>query len=413
MSPLRPFTALLWRALATTLLALSLVGTAQAAQSADEAAIRDLILRGNAAQIEAMKSLDPTLLADTAMGAYYQELVRTNQGLVDSGATVIELVNIEWGPITVTGSSASATAFETWRTSFSDGPTEFSRSRNVYRLVREATGAWKVAGDDHPDARTLRPNPQPPSDPPAPPSPDVQPGLSTSQNWSGYAARGGTFTSVAATWTIPQLALDGPFGADATWIGIGGLRSHDLIQAGTQQAVSGTGTVTYHAWIETLPDISHPVPVTVLPGESVSFSIDQQAGDTWLISFTNLTSGQTLQRTLQYASTVSSAEWIEEAPFARRRVLPISQFGSLTFTSASAVKDGQSLTPADLGARPISLIDAAGRVLAVPSPLSADGASFTVSRTCEPQCLLGEGFLYERLEPGTRWRGRGLPGFRL
>src|SRR5207249_7535281 len=67
--------------------------------------------------------------------------------------------------------------------------------------------------------------------------------------------------------------------------------------------------------------------------------IDQQDGDFWLISFANLTSGQTLQRTLQYTSTVSSAEWIEEAPFARRRVLPISQFGSLTFTSASAVKD--------------------------------------------------------------------------
>ena len=381
MSLFRPFLAAWWRALATVLLALSLAGTAQAAQSADEAAIRDLILRGNAAQVESMKRLDPTPLADIAIGAYYQELARTNQGLVDSGATVIELVNLEWGPITVNGSSASATAFETWRTSFSDGPTEFSRSRNVYRVVRDSTGAWKVAGDDHPDAHAQRPSPPTPADPPAPPSPDVPPGLSTSQNWSGYAARGGTFTSVSATWTIPQLALDGPFGADATWIGIGGLRSHDLIQAGTQQAVSGTGIVTYHAWIETLPDISHPVPLTVLPGESVSISIDQQSGDTWLISFTNLTSGQTLQRTLPYASTVSSAEWIEEAPFSRRRVLPISQFGTLTFTSASAVKDGESLTPADLGARPISLIDDAGRVLAVPSPLSLDGSSFTVSRT--------------------------------
>jgi len=370
-----------WRAMPAVLLVLSLVGTAHAAQSAaDEVAIQDVIVRGNAAQVEAMTSRDPTRLADTAVGAYYQDLVQTNQTMLDSGVTVIGLVNLEWGPITVSGWSASATTFETWRTSFSDGPTEFSRSRNVYSLVRDAAGVWRVAGDDHPDDRGQRLSPPPP-DLPVPPSPEVQPGLSTSRNWSGYAARGGVFTSVSATWTIPQLAVDGPFGADATWIGIGGLRSRDLIQAGTQQAVSGTGSVTYHAWIETLPDVSHAVPLTVLPGESITISIDQQDVDFWLISFANLTSGQTLQRTLQYTSTVSSAEWIEEAPFARRRVLPISQFGSLTFTSASAVKDGQSLTPADLGARAISLIGDTGHILAVPSPLSADGSSFTVSRT--------------------------------
>jgi hypothetical protein len=208
----------------------------------------------------------------------------------------------------------------------------------------------------------------------------VQPGPGTSRNWSGYAARGGTFTSVSATWTVPQLAIDGPFGADAAWVGIGGLSGRDLIQAGTQQSVSGAGSVTYQAWIEMLPAASRPVPLTVLPGHAVSVSIDQQAGDAWLISFTNLTSGATLQRSVQYASSLSSAEWIEEAPFARRRVLPISQFGSLSFSAASAVKDGDSQTIADLGARAISLVDGSGRAVAVPSPLGADGASFAVAR---------------------------------
>lgn len=369
----------LWRVAATLFVSLALAGPVHAAQATDEAAIQDVIVRGNAAQIEAFTTHDPTRLAETASGAYYQALVRTNQGLFDGGATVIELVNLEWGPITVSGATASATTFETWRTSFSDGPTEFSRDRNDYRLARDANGVWKVAGDDRPDTRSQRPA-TPPAPDPSPPPADLEPGPNTSRNWSGYAARGGTFTSVAATWTVPQLAVDGPFGADAAWIGIGGLRSRDLIQAGTQQAVSGTGTVVYQAWIETLPDVSHPVPLTVLPGDSITISIDQQAGDMWSISFTNLTSGQTLQRMVPYVSTVSSAEWIEEAPFARRRVLPLSQFNSLTFTSASAVKDGQSLTPADLNARAISLIDDSGRPQAVPSPLGPDGSSFTVTR---------------------------------
>jgi Peptidase A4 family len=372
------------RLAATLLLALSLVGVvtpATAQPAGAETAIMDVIQRGNAAQALALAARDPSPMAETAAAGYYEQLVRTNQNLRDQGVSVIELVGLERGPITVTGGTATATTFETWRTSYADGPTDFSRDRNVYTLVQDADGAWRVAANDHPDNRGRRLAAPPPPESPPPPELPATPGTGTSRNWSGYAARGGTFTSVSASWTVPRLALDGTFAADAAWVGIGGLRTRDLIQAGTQQTVSGTGTVSYQAWIEMLPDPSRPVPLTVLPGHSVNVSVDQQEGDNWLFSFVNQTTGQTLQRTVQYTSSVSSAEWIQEAPFARRRVLPISQFGTLAFHSASAVRDGQSLTIADLGAQPISLIDGSGRVLAVPSPLGQDGASFTVSRT--------------------------------
>jgi hypothetical protein len=368
------------RVAAMALMVLSLVFTAPvAAQSAAEAAIQDTILRGNAAQSDAIAAGDPSLLGDVALGAYAQQLERTNQNLVNAGITTIELVDIEWGAITINGPSATATSFETWRTSSALGPTEFARDRNVYSLILDDNGAWRIVSAEHPDGRPRRLQPPAPLD--RPPPPDVQPDPGTSRNWAGYAARGGTFTSVSATWTVPRLALGGPFGADATWVGIGGVRTDDLIQAGTQQSVTSAGTVTYHAWIETLPETSHPVPLTVLPGDSVTVSVERQDGDTWLISFVNLTSGKTLERTLQYASRLNSAEWIEEAPFAGRRVLPISEFGSLTFTSATAVRNGKTLSVADLNARAISLVDDSGRLLAVPSPLSPDGASFTVSRT--------------------------------
>jgi hypothetical protein len=377
---LLPSALTLGRWAATVLLAVSVFGIVPAvAQSSAETAVQDVIQRGNAAQVQAVSTRDPARLADTSVGAYSQQLIRTNQSLIDSGAQVIELVDLEWGPISVSGSNASATTIETWRTSFSEGPTDFTRARNVYTLVRDSAGDWRIAANEHPDGRSRRVIP-PPSETPAPPPADIQPGPGTSRNWSGYAARGGIFTSVSASWTLPKLALDGPFGADAAWVGIGGLRTRDLIQGGTQQSVSGNGSVTYQAWIEMLPDASHPVPLTVLPGDTVTVSVDQQAGENWLFSFINRTSGQTLQRTVQYSSSLSSAEWIQEAPFARQRVLPISQFGSLPFTNASAVRDGQSLTIADLAARSISLIDSSGRSLAVPSPLGTDGASFTVSR---------------------------------
>ena len=191
-----------------------------------------------------------------------RRLIETNQGLLDSGVATIELVNIEWSSITISGSRATATTFETWRTSYSAGPTDFARDRNVYSLAQTADGAWRIVGDQHPDGRSRVTAPVPEA--PAPPPPDVQPGAGTSRNWSGYAARGGTFTSVSATWTVPQLALDGPFGADAAWVGIGGLRGRDLIQAGTQHSASGAGSASYQAWIETLPDASQAVPLTVL-----------------------------------------------------------------------------------------------------------------------------------------------------
>jgi hypothetical protein len=368
------------RWLTALLLVVTLVGppTVFAQANAAEAAIQDTIQRGNAAQAQAIAAGDPTLLDDPA-NPYSQRLVQTNRRLLTNGVIAIELVNIEWGPIAVSGATATATATETWRTSFSDGPTSFSRDRNVYTLALDDAGVWHIVGNEQPDGRAPR-NANPAPEPSDTPPPDVQPGPGTSRNWSGYAATRGTFTSVAGRWIVPTVALDSPFGADAAWVGIGGFRSRDLIQAGTQQSVSGSGTVTYQAWVEMLPDFSRPVPLTVLPGDSVGVSIDQQAGNQWLISISNYTSGKTLTRTVEYESSLSSAEWIQEAPFARRRVLPLTQFGSLDFTEASAVRDGVSLTASDLEARSITLVDMAGRALAVPSPLGSDGSSFTVSR---------------------------------
>lgn len=357
------------------LLALSLALPARA-QVSHEAEIQQVIQRGNDAQVQAILLRNPSIVGEAAVGDYVQRLMRANRSLLSGGATDIELVNLEWGPITIDGSTATATTYETWRTAYAAGPTEFSRDRNVYSLVRDG-GEWRVTGNDHPDTQRGAPA-EIETDPD--PGLDIPPGQGTSSNWSGYAARGGTFTSVSGTWTVPLVALDAPFGADAAWVGIGGLRTRDLIQAGTQQFVTGSGSVTYQAWVEKLPDIARPVPLTVLPGHTVSVSIDLQAENTWLITLSNITTGQTLLRSEKYESTLSSAEWIEEAPFSRRRVLPLTEFGSVTFSQGSAVRDGVSLTIADLDARAISLIDRNRRALAVPSPLGPDGATFSVTR---------------------------------
>jgi ketosteroid isomerase-like protein len=120
------------------------------ADAATAAAIQQVIAQVDAAQAQAIETNNPDVMSASATSDFYQEQVATNQDLMDAGVTDIQLLNIEWGPITVNGDTATATNYETWSTTFSDGTTEQSRDRNVYTLVRD-NGTWKVQSDEHPD----------------------------------------------------------------------------------------------------------------------------------------------------------------------------------------------------------------------------------------------------------------------
>jgi hypothetical protein len=351
------------------------------AQSADQSAIQQVIQQSDNEQAQALSSGDPTLMQDTSTSDHYQDLVQTNQDLTAGGVTSISLIKVDWGQISVNGTTATATDYETWRQTFSDGTSAQSRDENDYTLV-QANGGWKISSDDNPTASpassgsgsTSPQGSQPPSS-----SPSTS---DSSTNWAGYAATGGTFTSVTGTWTIPAYTANSTAGVDATWVGIGGVSSTDLIQAGTDQETSGTGQTQYEAWIETLPRASQPVNLTVNPGDSITVTISQTSKGNWSISMKNNTTGQSYQTNVKYNSSLSSAEWIQEAPSGvRSGVLPLDNFGTVNFTSGSAVENGQTVNIAQSGAQPITLETQRGQVLASPSSLGSDGASFSVTRT--------------------------------
>src|SRR5438128_1026718 len=69
-------------------------------------------------------------------------------------------------------------------------------------------------------------------------------GGGNSRNWAGYVATGSNYTAVRGTWVVPTVSSS-RIGIDATWVGIGGVRSQDLIQSGTQATVTRAGVVTY------------------------------------------------------------------------------------------------------------------------------------------------------------------------
>lgn len=200
-------------------------------------------------------------------------------------------------------------------------------------------------------------------------------------NWSGYEVDAKNVTSVHAAWIIPPVTPPPATGYAATWVGIGGTTTEDLIQAGTEQDIEN-GVPVYYAWVEALPDDAlgvSPRRLPVRPGDLFSVTITNTGGNAWSVTLENRTTGHHLSLTTTYQSCRCSAEWIEEVPEVNGVNNPaIANFGTVTFTEATATVSGTVRNVADLGAVPLALRQR-GKVRAQPHALGADGTRFTVT----------------------------------
>jgi hypothetical protein len=251
-------------------------------------------------------------------------------------------------------------------------------------VLRLDNGSWKIESNTQPGNTSVTA----PTQPQTPANTTVR---STSRNWSGYVATGGSsYTSVSGTWVIAKPEPNVP-GIDATWVGIGGANTTDLIQAGTEATVNGDGTVTYDAWTETLPQSTRTISLAVSGGDTVSVTITEQSTGLWVIDMKNVTTGKSFTTTIRYNSSKSSAEWIEEAPSIGRGIAPLDSFGTVKFTAGSVTVDGKKQTLTGAGAKAVTMADGANQALAVPSAIGSDGSSFSVSRTSNPGTNIGTG----------------------
>jgi len=234
----------------------------------------------------------------------------------------------------------------------------------------------------------------------------------TSLNWSGYVASNGTFTSVTGTWIVPTVSSTDATAADATWVGIGGAESQTLIQAGTQAVVNNSGGISYEAWYETLPQATQPISLGVAPGDSITATVSETSPNEWAISVTDNTTDKSFETNVQYDASLSSAEWIEEMPTDGTNLIPLDNFGTVSFINGATVQNGTSATIAQSGAQPITMINQADQTLASPSALGAGGESFIVTRGNAAPSQTGRGY-YTSISPGRPWRrtGVGLQGY--
>lgn len=200
-------------------------------------------------------------------------------------------------------------------------------------------------------------------------------------NWAGYEVDTKNVTAVHAAWVIPPVTAPPATGYAATWVGIGGTTTQDLIQAGTEQDVEN-GVPTYYAWVEALPDDTIGVSTKRLPanpGDRFSVTITNTSGNDWTVLLENRTTNQHLSLTTTYQSCNCSAEWIEEVPEVVGVDNPaIANFGAVTFTEATATVGGAVKNVADLGASPLALAQH-GKIVAQPQAPGADRSSFTVA----------------------------------
>lgn len=217
-----------------------------------------------------------------------------------------------------------------------------------------------------------------------------------SHNWAGYALNVGPYTSVQGGWTVPAVTYQSYSGSPgvevtSTWIGIGGQENDDtLIQIGTQEMAAPSGETAYFAWYEMLPATEtaiNPKQFPVAAGDTIDAIIQCTAScaaktkSTWVLTLTNSKWPKPFTITLQYASSLASAEWIVEGPCVNNcnssnpgfAYLP--NYGTTTFT-AITVNDAIPM----LARSPNGIImkDPNGNATSTPSnPIG--GNSFTVN----------------------------------
>jgi hypothetical protein len=221
-------------------------------------------------------------------------------------------------------------------------------------------------------------------------------GTVKSLNWSGYAVtpHRAKVTAVSSTFTVPAAGLVPP-GFAATWSGIGGYKTQDLIQAGTAEQSLPSNPLAgpqYYAWYELLPNSETQLhrcrgdrKCTVKPGEHITVRISQASAATWRISMTDARHWS-WSKAVRYRSTRSSAEWILEAPtllVAQTLLAPVGKvhFGPTSTYTAS----GNKHTIA--GGNPTKIVLSPGGPVseATPSKLASSGQAFNdcaYAQTC-------------------------------
>ncbi|KAF2150180.1 hypothetical protein K461DRAFT_229733 [Myriangium duriaei CBS 260.36] len=172
-----------------------------------------------------------------------------------------------------------------------------------------------------------------------------------SDNWGGAVLIGNGFKSVIGTFTVPSISV--PSGGDpnafyssTAWVGIDGdTCSSAILQTGVDFTIEN-GQVSYSAWYEWWRQNSIDFTgISFSAGDSVQLYVQAYSTTSGIATIENLSNGQKVSHQFKNEGSIgelceTNAEWIVEDYEINKQLVPLADFGTVTFTDCSA-SDGQ------------------------------------------------------------------------
>jgi hypothetical protein len=229
-------------------------------------------------------------------------------------------------------------------------------------------------------------------------------GEGTAPGWAGYVLQGQQYTSASGTWVVPRVSYAAASGSppieySSTWVGIDGNTDQKLVQLGTGQDISSSGTSSYYAWylfytnLQTPETRLDPTEYPVSPGDTITATIQcdlpcsAAAQQTWRLTMHNSTKNWTWPpqpgQAFQYQSTLASVEWIMEATTVGGTIQTPPAYGSVSFSNVTANGNNPNLSFLDDA---VTMVDNSGNPIAIASQPTG-GNSFVVHQIGVPPSL--------------------------
>ncbi|KAI1431364.1 peptidase A4 family-domain-containing protein [Xylaria sp. CBS 124048] len=185
-----------------------------------------------------------------------------------------------------------------------------------------------------------------------------------SSNWAGAVISDEGFTSVVGTIVVPSPRGGGESASASAWVGIDGdTCGTAILQTGLDFTVEG-GRVSYDAWYEWFPDYAYDfTDFEVSGGDEIKITVTASSRSAGVATLENLSTGASVSHSFRSETNELceyDAEWIVEDYEEGASLVPFLDFGSVTFSGASATQNGRSI-----GVSGASIIDLEqdGRVL--------------------------------------------------
>jgi hypothetical protein len=178
-----------------------------------------------------------------------------------------------------------------------------------------------------------------------------------SSNWAGAVLIGADYTAVTADFIvpIPQVPNYGDGNKQycaSAWVGIDGdTCGTAILQTGIDFCVQG-GSTSYSAWYEWYPDYAYDFSdISISAGDLVRMTVDATSKTSGAATVDNISTGRSVTHTfnsgIQGDLCEYNAEWIVEDFEINNSLVPLANFGTVTFLNSLAIERKSVVGPSD------------------------------------------------------------------